>query len=72
MKTSDLFRNTEARAIKLGLFKHTFAEAQQTGCCMKCGEHAAGKAYSPAGIREFALSGICEPCYDELFSDSND
>lgn len=29
-------------------------------------EQTKGMIYSPAGYREFKISGICEACFDEL------
>lgn len=38
----------------------------QRGTCWMCGEQAIPKCYSDEGRREFAISGLCEPCFDDL------
>lgn len=37
------------------------------GLCIDCGEPAIPKCYSAAGRKEYAISGLCEVCYDNMF-----
>jgi hypothetical protein len=53
-------------------FNMTPNVAKEKGICLKCKQPALPKCYSEAGRREFAISGICEPCFDELFADEDD
>lgn len=43
--------------------------ALNQGKCMKCGQEAHSRIYSIAGAKEYAVSGICEICFDEIFKD---
>jgi len=43
--------------------------AQEAGVCVICGEPAAPRIYSEAGRREYAISGCCELCFDEMFKE---
>jgi hypothetical protein len=67
LRSSEWFKAHEQRAIELGLFKHTWAEAQNGGACVICGEDHAKNTTTVAGKREFEMSGVCEKCYDNLF-----
>lgn len=42
---------------------------QEDGLCICCEKPAIPKCYSPLGIREYHISGLCELCYDELFEE---
>jgi len=35
------------------------------GMCISCRQPALPKCYSDAGRREYAISGMCEQCFDE-------
>ena len=41
------------------------------GKCVSCREPAIAKCYSPAGRKEYAISGMCEPCFDNLFKETD-
>jgi len=41
------------------------AEAQKTGLCVDCGLPAIPRCYSEDGRKEFAISGLCEVCFDD-------
>lgn len=36
--------------------------------CYNCGRIAKEHCYSSAGLREVEISGLCEECYDAIFS----
>ena len=40
--------------------------------CVKCGLSAADRCYTDAGRREWHISGLCELCFDEIFSEDDD
>ena len=42
---------------------------RERGLCVKCREPAIPKCYSPAGIAEYGISGLCELCFDKLFEE---
>ena len=44
-------------------------EATKQGICVQCKEPALPKCYSAAGRREYAISGMCEQCFDAMFAD---
>lgn len=46
--------------------------AVQSGTCLICKKPARERCYSEAGLREFELSGMCEPCFDRTFEDEGD
>lgn len=46
--------------------------AHVTGRCLRCEEFAQPRCYSPAGWKEFGISGVCEVCFDEMFADPED
>ena len=46
----------------------TVAEAHEKGICINCRKPPTW--YSPEGAAEYAISGICEPCFDALFDES--
>ena len=35
--------------------------------CIDCKEPAIPKCYTPAGEREYYISGICEECFNKMF-----
>jgi hypothetical protein len=41
----------------------------RSGLCIACHEPALPKCYSEAGRREYAISGMCEKCFDGMFSE---
>lgn len=55
-------------------FGRTKADAHRDGICIKCGSSVyfdadsrlSGAIYTPAGLREYGISGLCEHCFDEL------
>jgi hypothetical protein len=44
----------------------TKADAHKQGICIKCKQPPTFS--TEAGQREYGISGMCEPCWDELFS----
>jgi hypothetical protein len=36
------------------------------GICIRCGQEAVSNCYSPEGIEEYHMSGLCELCYDTI------
>jgi len=48
------------------LFGIPLTRAIEIGVCVQCKELAAPRCYSPAGLREYKISGMCELCYDKL------
>lgn len=60
----------------LNLYGMTLDEAHRTGVCLKCEEAIflgtkeertkPGCIYSYSGQREYAISGLCEHCFDEI------
>jgi len=48
------------------LYGETVEETLAVGHCIQCKEEALPKCYSAAGVREFAISGLCEKCFDEI------
>lgn len=45
----------------------TLTEAHLQNLCVHC--RKAPSFYSEAGEREYSNSGLCEPCFDELFAE---
>jgi hypothetical protein len=45
------------------------AEAKAQGLCFECKEPALAKCHSDAGRREYAISGMCEKCFDATFAE---
>jgi hypothetical protein len=49
----------------------TKSEAHQKGVCINCKlPNVLSRCYSDAGRREYQISGMCEKCFDELFTES--
>ena len=63
--------NLQQAAIESGDMKMTRAEALEKGLCTICGEPARAKCYSAAGLREYAISGSCEKCFDAMFAEED-
>ena len=47
-------------------FGPDYQDALSAGLCINCKELAEPKCYSPEGVKEYAISGLCEPCFDEI------
>lgn len=47
-------------------------EAHEKNICIICKELAIHKCYSPAGLSEYHISGVCEECFDKLFSEEEE
>jgi len=45
-------------------FGITLTEALQKDICVRCKKKAT--FYSMAGLAEYQISGLCEPCFDEI------
>jgi len=39
--------------------------------CVKCAHPAAQRCYTDAGRKEWAISGLCELCFDAIFADDD-
>jgi hypothetical protein len=52
-------------------FGRSVSEALDGGVCVKCGNEAGPRCKTPAGEREYQISGLCEMCWDEMFTDSD-
>src|SRR5208282_4692687 len=39
--------------------------------CIKCKQPAILRCHSEAGRREFAISGLCEVCFDDMFAEDD-
>ena len=62
------------------IFGMTMQEAHSRGICIRCQEPALVQAadgtskhnpelfYSPAGKKEWNISGMCEKCFDNMFT----
>lgn len=48
-------------------FGITREEAWEQGICVECKQPP--RFHSEAGKREYKISGICEPCFDEMFGE---
>lgn len=48
------------------VYGETTNEAKDKGLCIQCKEPAIPNCYSPAGIREYEISGLCEKCFDKI------
>ena len=47
-------------------------QASVLGTCVVCGLQALPRCSTPAGVREYRISGYCEICWDKMFSDEED
>lgn len=52
--------------VSISIYGMTAGQAQKEGICISCKEPAIGKCYSPAGVKEFHISGLCELCFDRI------
>lgn len=50
------------------VFNISLAEAKEKGVCIDCKKPALERCYSEAGKREYQISGLCEKCFDRMFS----
>lgn len=48
------------------VFGMSISEAQAKGICIQCRKPALENCYSEAGKKEYAISGLCEKCFDEI------
>ena len=55
-----------ADEIAKSLYGKTRKEAVESGNCIQCNQPALQNCYSEAGRREFAISGLCEKCFDQI------
>jgi len=62
MRTLQDVKNDLARK----LYGQTSREANTAGLCIQCHEPAIDNCYSAAGRREYAISGLCEKCFDSI------
>ena len=68
MKTLNEAKENLAKSI----FGITANEAWEKGICVQCKKPAMERCYSQAGYREYLISGMCECCFDALFSSERD
>lgn len=61
--------NTLTNSISKEVFGISREEALSTGICVQCRQPAMQNCYSPAGRREYAISGLCEKCFDEIMKE---
>jgi len=54
----------ELPGLAKALYGMTRAEAITEGICIDCKKTATW--YSPAGAKEYRISGLCEPCFDKI------
>lgn len=59
-------------ALATSIYGMTSGEAITKGICINCKEPALDKCYSGAGKREYHISGLCEPCFDEITKEPDD
>jgi len=48
------------------LFGIPLSKALEIGVCINCKKLAGPRCYSPAGRKEYSISGLCELCFDEI------
>jgi len=60
----------EIPGLTKALYGMTRAEAVQVGICINCKKKATW--YSPAGAKEYNISGLCEPCFDNITGEDED
>lgn len=48
------------------LYGMSRTDALLHGLCVRCKQQALPACYSEAGRNEYRLSGLCEPCFDEI------
>jgi len=53
-------------SLSTGLFGIPLTRAIEIGVCVQCKKLAKDRCYSPAGLREYRISGLCELCFDEI------
>lgn len=70
MTTLQQFKDDFARQ----LFGQTSTEAQDQGICIECKQPAVlgVNIFTPAGSREYKISGLCEVCFDKIFEESEE
>ena len=47
-------------------------ENKAAGKCIQCGKDGIENCYSSLGKREFAISGLCEYCFDNITTSGRD
>jgi len=47
-------------------------ENKAVGKCVKCGEEALPRCTTEAGRREVDITGMCEICYDAIWTDTEE
>lgn len=48
-------------------FGMTLSEAHRRGVCICC--HESPVTHTPEGEKEYTISGMCEPCFDNMFQE---
>jgi hypothetical protein len=54
--------------VSKSMYKMSAKEAREQGVCIQCKEKALPKCYSEAGRKEYTISGLCEVCFDNMFT----
>ena len=50
------------------LYGQTVKETLGTNLCIQCKQPALANCYSKVGRKEYRISGLCEKCFDKIFS----
>jgi hypothetical protein len=67
--SNDPIRNLAKSASKAAGFDQS---QRKHGNCISCRMPARPRCYSQAGLNEYAISGMCEICFDELFAEPDE
>jgi len=55
-------------SVATSLYDMTTAEAKAKGICIQCKQEARQgiNIFTPAGMKEWHISGLCETCFDSI------
>ena len=56
-------------AISTIAFGRPASESKAENICVSCQKPPNLEDFTPAGKAEFAITGMCEPCFDSLFAE---
>jgi hypothetical protein len=56
--------------LAVSIYGITKAEAVARGVCIQC--HKPPVFHTPLGHSEYLISGLCEPCWDDMFDQGED
>jgi len=57
--------------LAIGAFGSRPGTARAEGACVRCERPALEHCSTEAGRREYAISALCEECFDAMFSDDD-